>query len=131
MSVYKWNEGTQSLERRDDSLPYRSKWACFYCRKSFTRIRRSRNETVKCPDCERDAIDMGYLFEPPPKRDRNAWERMEVLGSHGFGYHKVSSKSFIRLFLTEGDTLTPKMIKTRIEKFLEEHPPRENIGDNQ
>lgn len=121
MPIYEWDEDTQAIVIRSDSFPYRSKWACFTCRKSFTRIRQSYDAKVKCPDCSSQATDMGHLFEPPPKSNRRAWEVAEILGNYGFGYRRASSKYFIRQFFTDGDTLPPKLVRCRVEKYLGKH----------
>lgn len=123
MTIYEWNEDTQALECRVDSFPYRSKWACFECRKSFVRTRQDLAEAVKCPDCGVPASDMGYLFEPPKKRDARAWEIMAVLSSSGFRFHRAGSKVFIDRFLTEGGKLKPREVRERIVELIRNPRP--------
>jgi hypothetical protein len=80
MPRYEWNEAHQAIELIPGTLNYRSKWACFTCRKSFTRVRSvTQPEDVIFPDCKTKSTDMGHLFEPPPKRDIRRWKIVEML----------------------------------------------------
>ena len=118
MPIYEWNEDLHLVECRPESLPYRSKWACFACRKAFTRKRQSVGDAVACPDCGDSATDMGYLFEPPPKRDRKSWAVMKVLGKNGLVFHKAASKPYINRFITDGNTLSPSQVQARIDELV-------------
>ncbi|MEM6274703.1 MAG: hypothetical protein AAF735_05625 [Myxococcota bacterium] len=116
MAIYVWNSDTQALELDRDALPYRSKWACFDCRKSFTRFRGSTDARVVCPDCASETVDMGFLFEPPPRRDTRTWRLMRTLADFGFRFHRSSSQVFIDRFLWDQKTLTPRRLKARLEQ---------------
>jgi len=87
-----WNNEIQSQEEQFD---YRSKWACFDCRTSFVRVRKSDCK-VKCPSCGKVATDMGYLFEPPAKRDKKLWAIMELLGKNGIGFSTAGNVAYIK-----------------------------------
>lgn len=124
MPIYEWNSELQIVEARPDSLPYRSKWACFDCRKSFVRNRPQDAPAVVCPDCGEVATDMGYLFEAPPKRDLRAWQVMRVLGDCRVRFSKVSSKVFIEHFLTGSGALHPDRVRERVEDLIRRNQAR-------
>jgi hypothetical protein len=80
----------------------RDHFACFHCRKAFkywqwedcdesewkmkARLHHVPRE-ILCPDCRRSMADMGLDFKAPSKRDREAWQILEVLHENGFTFH--------------------------------------------
>lgn len=119
MPRYEWNEAHQAIELIAGTLNYRSKWACFTCRKSFTRVRSvPEPEEVICPDCKTKATDMGHLFEPPPKRDLRGWKIMEILGRNNFGFCTASHVSYIRHFITNHGKCSPEQVEKNVTEYF-------------
>jgi len=78
--------------------PYKEKWACFECRKSFKQTSRSEvthhmpvapdgSRFVPCPQCKRPMHNMGLDFKAPKQTDIEQWKKVVVLFKHGFAYH--------------------------------------------
>lgn len=56
--------------------PYKTKYACFDCRKVFkSRDRNSRLYT--CPDCNGTLYAMRENFRAPKQRNKKAWNRVK------------------------------------------------------
>lgn len=79
------------------SGPYKEKWACFKCRKSFKQTERDEvahplpvtpqgEHLVLCPNCKNPMHDMGLDFRAPRQRDKEQWQVVEQLYKHGFTY---------------------------------------------
>ena len=131
MSIYEWDEDIQALVLQLDSAEHRSKWACFDCRKAFVRRRRRDAGTVVlCPDCGHGSTDMGYLFEPPPKRDRRAWENMELIAQFGLRFNRTGSAFFIDRYLTGGGTENPSRLREALEAMVANSIPGSAIGQS-
>jgi hypothetical protein len=76
---------------------YKSKFACFDCRKSFRawpiltgeryqdKNGHWRNVTIphKCPDCGQPMADMGVGFKPPRRSDLGQWEKVHRIYQNG------------------------------------------------
>ncbi len=123
MTMYFWNLDTQVMERVPNNYSYRSKWACFKCRKSFMRKRLSTMPgIVKCPDCGCQSTDMRHLFQAPPKRNKRQWKIMELLGNKNFKYYKSSAVYYINSFITGNNKLTVKEVQQNIESYFKENP---------
>jgi hypothetical protein len=73
-------------------------WVCFTCRKQF-RKESSRNglpwnlaikepvvKEIPCAECKSPMYDMGRYFRPPRKVDRRSWQRLKLLGEHGYRF---------------------------------------------
>jgi len=117
MPRYEWNEDHQALI--PGKFNYRSKWVCFNCRKSFTRVRSvTEPEDVVCPDCKTKATDMGHLFQPPPKRDIRRWKIMEILGRNNFRFWKASSVAFIEHFITDYGKCSPEQVEKNVTEYF-------------
>lgn len=116
-----WNENLQIAEEQPASLQYRSKWACFSCCTAFVRFS-DRQQSVLCPVCRRAAIDMGYLFKPPLKRDKKAWAIARLLAEHNFAYYRVGASAFINAFITEYGKLPLKDVQKNIAVYLANKP---------
>ncbi len=108
------------LQTTKECFDYRSKWACFDCRNSFVRVRDNDNEVI-CPNCAKSAVDMGYLFEPPAKRNKKLWAVMEVLGNNGIRYSKVGNVAYINYMITDHNKLGLKEVKANVANFLEKN----------
>ena len=119
MPKYEWNEDHQAIEIIPGTYKYRSKWACFDCRTSFTRVRGVEEpDEVICPNCQQQATDMGYLFEPPAKRDKRAWKVMEVLGRSRLIFRTAGNVAFIRYMITSDEQNTPEEVQRRIDAYF-------------
>jgi heterodisulfide reductase subunit C len=119
VSKYIWDEDLQSMRFQSDSYRYRSKWACFKCRTAFTRCRARFNaDQVVCPVCASIATDMGYLFEPPAKRNIRLWKVMEVLGSYGIKYDRAGNVVFINYALTGNNRLQALEVEHNVLSLL-------------
>ena len=119
MPKYEWNKDEQRSQIVPGSYHYRSKWACFSCKKSFMRKRKeSTPDVIICPDCKEVATDMGYLFQPPAKKDSRAWKIMEILGRNMFRFNKASAVSYIRYMITENNKLSPDEVQKNVERYL-------------
>jgi hypothetical protein len=100
--------------------PYKEKWACFECRKSFKQRNRKEISTpipvtadnmrlVPCPQCGRQMYNMGYDFKAPKQSDRAQWKKVEQLFIHGYNYatcgcgagYRPQRLSEVPLFLQE------------------------------
>lgn len=116
MARYEWNEDHQSLERIPN---YRSKWACFTCRKSFTRVRSvTEPEEVVCPNCKTKAADMGHLFESPPKRDIRRWKIMEILGRNNLRFSRAGNVVFIGHYITGHGKCSPEQVEKNVIEYF-------------
>ena len=119
MAIYEWDDDIQALVLQVELAEHQSKWACFDCRKAFARIRKRDVEAVVlCPDCGKNATDMGYLFEPPPKRDIRAWQNMELISEFGLRFNRTGSAYFISRHLTEGASVNPKSLRATLEAMV-------------
>ncbi|WP_237068191.1 hypothetical protein [Microbulbifer guangxiensis] len=119
MATYIWDENQQRLKVKPGSYCYRSKWACFSCRKSFTRMREGNKPgIVHCPDCKMAATDMGHLFEPPPKRSVRRWQIMELLGKYSLGFYTAGNVAFINYMIAGNFKLPPKEVEKNIIQYL-------------
>lgn len=119
MPAYQWNEDHQAIEMVPGTSNYRSKWACFDCRKSFTRVRSvSKPEAVICPDCQQKATDMGHLFEAPPKRDLRGWKVMEVLGRNHLSFRTAGSVAFLNHMITGHGKCAPEEVERNVKMFF-------------
>jgi DNA-directed RNA polymerase subunit RPC12/RpoP len=119
MPRYEWNEAHQTIELIPGTVNYRSKWACFTCRKSFTRVRSvTVPEDVVCPDCKTKATDMGHLFKPPSKRDIRRWKIMEILGRNNFSFRDASNVIVIEHFITDHGKCSPQQAEQNVIDFL-------------
>ena len=80
---------------------YRDHFACFRCRKAFKPLQREGREQrveigqarplrvpreLVCPDCSHPMVDMGLDFKAPPRSDREMWQILEILHTHGFHF---------------------------------------------
>lgn len=119
MPRYEWNEAHQAIELIPGTLNYRSKWACFTCRKSFTRVMSvTQPEEVVCPDCKTKATDMGHLFESPPKRNLRRWKIMEILGRNNLGFSTAGNVAFIRYCITNYGKSSPEQVEKNITEYF-------------
>jgi len=119
MPTYQWNDDHQALELVPGTFNYRSKWACFDCRKSFTRVRPTTEpDKVLCPDCKEKAVDMGHLFEAPPKRDVRSWKVAEVLGKNQLKYRTAGNVAFLNYMITGNGKCSPEEVARNIKIFL-------------
>ena len=100
MPKHIWNKDLQSTQIDKDSYEYRSKYACFNCRSTYLKILPKKTEEITCTNCDQKAIDMGYLFQAPPKRNKRLWKKMETLRQKGFKFDRtgnvVRAKSFLK-----------------------------------
>lgn len=60
---------------------------------------------------------MGYLFEPPVRRNKNAWLVAKTLGENGLIYSKVSAVDFIHTFITDHNKLSAKAVLKNIQRY--------------
>ena len=119
MPKYEWNEDHQVIDLIAGTFNYRSKWACFNCRKSFTRVRSvTEPEDVICPDCKTRATDVGHLFEPPPKRDIRSWKIIEILGRNHLGFRKTSNVIFIDYFIADYGKCSPEQVEKNVIAYF-------------
>ena len=115
MPKYEWNDDHQAIEPIPGTYKYRSKWACFDCRTSFVRVRGVEEaDDVVCPNCQQKATDMGYLFEAPPKRNKQAWRMMEILAENNLTFKKAASVAFLRRFTELG---SPEKVQREIDAY--------------
>ena len=72
--------------------------------------KRYLDELSSCPDCNGTMAAMGLDFKAPPKKDKEAWEIIQILYSEGFafkgcgcsvGYSPPSRKSELSDFFAE------------------------------
>jgi len=99
---------------------FRSKWACFNCRKSFLRVRFvNESEDVVCPDCKTISTDMGYLFEAPAKREIRKWKIMEILARNNLRFRNTSNIAFIRYMITGNDKCSPREVEKNIAQYFD------------
>jgi hypothetical protein len=119
MPIYEWNEDHQAIELIPGTFNYRSKRAYFDCRKSFTRVRSvTEPEDVICPDCKAKATDMGYLFEPPPKRDIRRWKIVEILARNNLGFRTAGNVAFIGYCITDYGKSSPEQVEKNITEYF-------------
>lgn len=81
------------------SGPYKEKWACFECRKSFRKTNRweiharpvplaeDGERLVLCPQCGQRMNDMGLDFKAPRQNDIEQWKKVELLFANGYAFH--------------------------------------------
>lgn len=62
------------------------KWACFGCRKMYTR------EHSQCPHCGGALKFMGKYFKPPKHDKDKEWEAVELLINAGAIYNQMDGK---------------------------------------
>ncbi len=78
--------------------PYKEKWACFKCRKSFKQTDRHEltrvmpltedgARLVLCPQCKTPMENMGLDFKAPKQTDVEQWQKVELLFGRGYAYH--------------------------------------------
>src|SRR5688572_14219112 len=78
--------------------PYKEKWACFKCRKSFKQTSRYElahplplaedgSRLVICPQCKGPMQNMGLDFKAPKQTDVEQWQKVEILFNNGYAYH--------------------------------------------
>ena len=90
-------------------------WACFDCRKSF-----SKDESAtprKCPECAKEMTDMGAFFEPPRKLNAKRWEVMKVLAEHGYRFTTKDAKVFIQTRILQAKNPRISDVIERIEEL--------------
>lgn len=92
-----WNKALQTTEMQHR---YRSKWACFTCKTSFSRSKNSALDKVHCPSCHKSSVDMGYLFEAPKRSDTKSWKIMQELAQNNYAFHTAGLVAFIRFRIT-------------------------------
>jgi hypothetical protein len=86
------------------SGPYKEKWACFSCRKSFktawalsppsewaplkqkVQMAEDTPSQVLCPQCRQVMHNMGLDFKAPARTDIKQWRKVEILFYHGYDY---------------------------------------------
>jgi hypothetical protein len=79
------------------SGPYKEKWACFKCRKSFKQtnaceltrpvpLAEDGSRLVLCPQCKSPMHDMGLDFKAPKQTDVEQWKKIELLFREGYNY---------------------------------------------
>jgi hypothetical protein len=77
--------------------PYKEKWACFACRKSFKKTNISSYERLflganaqwrkfNCPQCSRPMNNMGFDFKAPSQADMEQWQKVGMLFAHGYTF---------------------------------------------
>lgn len=76
--------------------PYKCHFACFYCRKMFRRapdadlvrpVAMGEERVAHCAECGAEMVDLGLDFKAPRQRDREQWEKVELLYRHGYTFH--------------------------------------------
>lgn len=77
---------------------YRSKYACFNCRKVFKQTNENAlaqkmrtdaqgNRLATCPECNQPMHNMGLDFHTPRQADKKQWRKVALLYAHGFAYY--------------------------------------------
>ncbi len=91
-------------------------WACFDCRKSFTK---EESETPrKCPECAKLMIDMGAYFEPPRRLSVKRWAVVKVLADYGYKFNTKDCKIYIqnRILLAKNPRVADVIERIELEK---------------
>lgn len=117
MPRYHWNHDTQSLVVESSTFMYRSKWVCFSCRHAFVYKQKDQQTLRYCSSCGEAMIDMGYLFEPPKKRDKKVWKVVQALQEYGFRYHKVAQVVWIKHFIIQHKKATLNQVIHSIKNY--------------
>lgn len=67
--------------------PYKQKWACFKCRKSYkSHHGEFGRDSAKCPNCQSPMGNMGLDFRAPRQADKEQWRKVELLFENGINY---------------------------------------------
>ncbi len=77
--------------------PYKEKWACFSCRKSFKQTSRwesarpihpvkDSERLVRCPHCGERMHNMGLDFKAPSQTDGEQWQKVAMLFANGYKF---------------------------------------------
>jgi transposase-like protein len=94
-------------------------WACFDCRKSFSKESLSEGAR-KCPECAKPMTDMGAYFEPPRKLNVKRWAVMKVLADYGYKFNTKDSQIYIqnRILQAKNPRLADVIERIELEKQL-------------
>ena len=69
------------------SGPYKQKWACFSCRKSYkSHHGEFDRDSAKCPQCQAPMNNMGLDFRAPRQTDKEQWRKVELLFRNGINF---------------------------------------------
>jgi DNA-directed RNA polymerase subunit RPC12/RpoP len=96
---------------------YRMSYVCTKCRKSFKReYDVSKPWDIQdgkpCPECGEPTINCGRHFKPPKKTNKDQWEKVELLITNGFPFHK--------LYLETGSIPYPETL-AEAKAWIEQH----------
>jgi len=61
---------------------------------------------------------MGYLFEPPAKRNKKLWVVMELLGKNSIRYSKLGNVIYINYMITGDSKLGTKEVEANVAKYF-------------
>ena len=91
-------------------------WACFECRKSF-----SKDESTsprKCPECAEPMADMGAYFPPPRKAAKKRWDVMKVLADRGYKFNSSEAQEHIerRILQVKNPRVVDVMERIELER---------------
>jgi len=109
---------------------YKTRSACFRCRKAFKVSDRKANGKIRtCPQCGETMTVMGHDFRAPAQKDIRQWRKVELLAAHGLvfascgcggpGYAPRTLDDARRL--TEEHPGVPEGVRLR-RHFEERHP---------
>ncbi|MER7515126.1 deoxyxylulose-5-phosphate synthase [Streptomyces sp. NPDC126499] len=65
----------------------KTSYVCLPCRASYKQSYGPERER-HCPRCARVMIHAGSAFQPPRRRDKDAWRALSVVLNAGIGFHK-------------------------------------------
>ena len=72
---------------------YAMSFACFTCRtaqkRHFEADPCDYPNTMECPICKDQMINLGRHFKAPKKSDLNQWKKVKYLVNHGFIFQKI------------------------------------------
>lgn len=77
-------------------------YACFTCRKSFSREANWETRKMVCPHCGGTAHMMGRWFKPPPRSAVKQWQGLEALVMNGYPLSHYALND-VEKFLDEQD----------------------------
>ena len=67
--------------------PYKQKWACFKCRKSWKSPHGEvPRASALCPQCWAPLHNMGLDFKAPKQTDKEQWRKVELLSENGIDF---------------------------------------------
>lgn len=67
--------------------PYKQKWACFQCRKSYKSHHGGfSRDFAKCPQCQAPLGNMGLDFRAPRQTDTEDWRKVALLFENGINF---------------------------------------------